>query len=85
MNRLGFDEEEIEKLIKILEENPNLDIISVYSHIFNVENEKETENQITKYDRVVSLFDKNKIKYRFKHIQASPLLFKYGKNTTMIL
>jgi|GEM_PF-233439 alanine racemase len=79
MNRLGFDGEEIEKLIKILEENPNLDIISVYSHIFNVENEKETENQITKYDRVVSLFDKNKIKYRFKHIQASPLLFKYGK------
>lgn len=79
MNRLGFDEEEIEKLIKILEENPNLDIISVYSHIFNVENEKETENQITKYDRVGSLFDKNKIKYRFKHIQASPLLFKYGK------
>ena len=79
MNRLGFDEEEIEKLIKILKENPNLDIISVYSHIFNVENEKETENQITKYDRIVSLFDKNKIKYRFKHIQASPLLFKYGK------
>ena len=79
MNRLGFDEEEIEKLIKILEENPNLDIISIYSHIFNVENEKETENQIIKYDRVVSLFDKNKIKYRFKHIQASPLLFKYGK------
>ena len=79
MNRLGFDGEEIEKLIKILEENPNLDIISVYSHIFNVENEKETENQTTKYDRVVSLFDKNKIKYRFKHIQASPLLFKYGK------
>ena len=79
MNRLGFDEEEIEKLIKILKENPNLDIISVYSHIFNVENEKETENQITKYDRVVSLFDKNKIEYRFKHIQASSLLFKYGK------
>ena len=79
MNRLGFDEEEIEKLIKILEENPNLDIISVYSHIFNVENEKETENQIIKYDRVVSLFDKNKIEYRFRHIQASPLLFKYGK------
>ena len=79
MNRLGFDEEEIEKLIKILKENPNLDIISVYSHIFNVENEKETENQIIKYDRVVSLFDKNKIEYRFRHIQASPLLFKYGK------
>lgn len=79
MNRLGFDEEEIEKLIKILEENPNLDIISVYSHIFNVENEKETENQITKYDKIVSLFDKNKIDYKFRHIQASPLLFKYGK------
>ena len=79
MNRLGFDEEEIEKLIKILKENPNLDIISVYSHIFNVENEKETENQITKYDKIVSLFDKNKIDYKFRHIQASPLLFKYGK------
>jgi len=45
----------------------------------NSENEEETEKQIAKYDRIVSIFDSSSIKYRFRHIQASPLLFKYRK------
>ena len=43
------------------------------------QDEEETEKQIAKYDRIVSIFDSNSIKYRFRHIQASPLLFKYRK------
>ena len=77
MNRLGFNENEIDKLTEILRGNPNLEIISVFSHISHAENKKETEEQIIKYDKMMSVFDKNSIKYKFKHIQASPLLFKY--------
>ena len=57
----------------------NIDIMSIYSHISNVGNEEETEKQIAKYERIVLIFDSNSIKYRFRHIQASPLLFKYRK------
>ena len=79
MNRLGFDEKETEKLIEKIKVIPNIDIMSIYSHISDVSNEEETEKQIAKYDRIVSIFDSNSIKYRFRHIQASPLLFKYRK------
>ena len=51
--------------------------MSIYSHISDVGNEKETEKQIARYERIVSIFDKNEVKYGVKHIQASPLLFKY--------
>ena len=77
MNRLGFDEKETEKLIEKIKVIPNIDIISIYSHISNVGNEKETEKQIARYEKIVSIFDKNEVKYGVKHIQASPLLFKY--------
>ena len=77
MNRLGFDEKETEKLIEKIKVIPNIDIMSIYSHISDVGNEKETEKQIARYERIVSIFDKNKVKYGVKHIQASPLLFKY--------
>ena len=77
MNRLGFDENETRKLIEKIKVISNIDIMSIYSHISDVGNEKETEKQIARYERIVSIFDKNEVKYGVKHIQASPLLFKY--------
>ena len=79
MNRHGFDETETEKLMEKIRFSSNIDIMSIYSHISDVANEEETEKQIAKYDRIVSIFDSSSIKYRFRHIQASPLLFKYRK------
>ena len=77
MNRLGFDENETRKLIEKIKVISNIDIMSIYSHISDVGNKKETEKQIARYERIVSIFDKNEVKYGVKHIQASPLLFKY--------
>lgn len=94
MNRLGFDENEILELIKIIKkyeidplnnESKNkvlknkIEIISIFSHISDAENQVETEKQVEKYERILRIFDENNIKYQYKHLQASPLLFKYGQ------
>lgn len=94
MNRLGFDENEILELIEIIKkyeidplnnESKNkvlknkIEIISIFSHISDAENQVETEKQVEKYERILKIFDENNIKYQYKHLQASPLLFKYGQ------
>ena len=85
MNRLGFNENEILELIEkikkheINSKNNRLEIISIFSHISDAENQIETEKQVEKYQNILKIFDENNIKYCYKHLQASPLLFKYGQ------
>lgn len=86
MNRLGFDENEILELVKIVKKyNLNnksknrLEIISIFSHISDSENQAETEKQVEKYQNILKIFDEKNMKYCYKHLQASPLLFKYGE------
>ena len=86
MNRLGFDKNEILELVKILKKyNLNnksknrLEIISIFSHISDVENQAETEKQVEKYEKILKIFSQNNVRYKYSHLQASPLLFKYGK------
>ena len=83
MNRLGFNGSEILELIEkikkyeINSKNNKLKIISIFSHISDAENQIETEKQVEKYENILKIFDKNNVKYQYKHLQASPLLFKY--------
>ena len=85
MNRLGFNESEILELIEkikkyeINSKNNKLEIISIFSHISDAENQLETEKQVEKYENILKIFDKNNVKYQYKHLQASPLLFKCGE------
>ena len=85
MNRLGFNESEILELIETIKKyemnskNNKLEIISIFSHISDAENQIETEKQVEKYENILKIFDKNNVKYQYKHLQASPLLFKYGE------
>lgn len=86
MNRLGFDENEILELVEIIKKyNLNnksknrLEIISIFSHISDAENQDETEKQVEKYEKILKIFSRNNVRYKYSHLQASPLLFKYGK------
>ena len=88
MNRLGFDENEVFEIIKEIKKiNSNflkdkkfkLEIISIFSHISEAENKTETEKQVKKFEKILKIFDDNEIKYKYRHLQASPLLFKYEK------
>lgn len=88
MNRLGFDENEVFEIIKEIKKINSeflknkkfkLKIISIFSHISEAENETETEKQVKKFEKILKIFDDNKIKYKYRHLQASPLLFKYEK------
>lgn len=83
MNRLGFDFEEITILSKKLEKLQKYDIKfeikSIYSHIAHIENEKDVTKQVELYEKILKKLTENGIKYKFRHLQASPLLFKYDK------
>ena len=86
MNRLGFDENEILELVEIIKKyNLNnksknrLEIISIFSHISDAENQDETEKQVEKYEKILKIFSQNNVRCKYSHLQASPLLFKYGK------
>ena len=65
--------------VKTVENRGKLEIVSIFSHISDSENLEKTEAQVKKYEEFLKIFQKMGIDYRYTHLQASPLLFKYGK------
>nr|WP_315044864.1 alanine racemase [uncultured Leptotrichia sp.] len=65
--------------VKTVEKIGKLEIVSIFSHISDSENLEKTEEQVKKYEEFLKIFQKLGIDYRYTHLQASPLLFKYGK------
>lgn len=63
--------------IKTVEKIGKLEIVSIFSHISDSENLEKTEVQVKKYEEFLKIFQKMGIDYRYTHLQASPLLFKY--------
>lgn len=64
--------------VKTVEKIGKLEIVSIFSHISDSENLEKTEAQVKKYEEFLKIFQKMGIDYRYTHLQASPLLFKYG-------
>ncbi|QUB96718.1 alanine racemase [Leptotrichia sp. oral taxon 221] len=65
--------------VKTVENRGKLEIVSIFSHISDSENLEKTEAQVKKYEEFLKIFQNMGIDYRYTHLQASPLLFKYGK------
>ena len=63
--------------VKTVENRGKLEIVSIFSHISDSENLEKTEAQVKKYEEFLRIFQKMGIDYRYTHLQASPLLFKY--------
>lgn len=64
--------------VKTVEKIGKLEIVSIFSHISDSENLEKTEAQVKKYEEFLKIFQKMGIDCRYTHLQASPLLFKYG-------
>jgi Alr-MurF fusion protein len=55
MHRLGFQEEEIQELIQLLKENPQIEVASVFSHLSAADSPNDddfTKNQISMFSTV---------------------------------
>ena len=65
--------------VKTVENRGKLEIVSIFSHISDSENLEKTETQVKKYEEFLKIFQNMGIDCRYTHLQASPLLFKYGK------
>jgi alanine racemase len=60
MHRLGFDEEEIEKMVQMIKSCSQLKIASVFTHLAAAEDSNEdlfTQNQIQKFERICKKID----------------------------
>ena len=64
--------------VKTVEKIGKLEIVSIFSHISDSENFEKTEAQVKKYEEFLKIFQNMGIDCRYTHLQASPLLFKYG-------
>ena len=67
LNRLGFSLLDLEILKKF-----NLNIVAIYSHIADVENEMRTKDQINIFNKAIDI-----LKPKKAHLLASPGLFKF--------
>ena len=65
--------------VKTVENIGKLEIVSIFSHISDSENFEKTEAQVKKYEEFLKIFQNMGIDCKYTHLQASPLLFKYGK------
>ncbi len=78
MHRLGFMEDELPKLIKLLKRNPQITIASIFSHLSSSENAQEenyTKNQINLFDSLYQVLE--------SHLNYSPI--KHILNTAGII
>ena len=65
--------------VKTVEKIGKLEIVSIFSHISDSENFEKTEAQVKKNEEILKIFQNMGIDCRYTHLQASPVLFKYGK------
>ncbi len=76
MNRLGFDEKDIEELTEIIKNN-NLVVEGIYSHFSHIENKDFTEKQYLNFINICSKIEKSIGKKLIKHISNSGATMKY--------
>ncbi len=80
MNRLGFEIEDAQKIVAIINSQPEVKLASIYSHLADADNEKSktfTINQISKFEQACEVFIKN-ISYPFiRHILNSEATQKF--------
>jgi len=80
MNRLGFEVDEIDRMLEIIHAQPEVKIQSVYSHLADADNRRDkrfTEHQLTKFGSVVKKL-KQELSYSFDaHILNSSGISNY--------
>lgn len=75
MGRLGFQEEELDGVIKILRTN-KVEATGFYSHLPMADNDEVTEEQIKKFQRMLEKFQEYQ-KVRYVHLYSSLAALKY--------
>ncbi len=74
MNRLGFCVDELDKVKEIIYKNNKLDLVGIYSHIYDIESKSDLDNQKFVFDKAIALFPQKLI----THLFASGGIFVEG-------
>ncbi len=81
MHRLGFEPDEVQEVVRLLREQKNIHVLSVFSHLSSSDNAQDdafTNNQITKFTQIIT-FLKEHISYPFlTHISNSSAIERFS-------
>jgi alanine racemase len=83
MGRLGFQQEEILPLIKLIKGQSSLKILGVYSHYPKANDASYSIKQCTQFKKIINLFEKEGLHIKWRHIDNSEgiILFNNGDFT----
>jgi alanine racemase len=73
MHRQGILPDEIEKAIKIIQQNEHINLEGICSHLADADNENEsfTQFQINQWKKTVQIFKQNFVTIKFFHLSAT--------------
>lgn len=83
MNRSGLNADEIETAVAIIKNNDNfIHLAGFCTHLAGAEsvsNHLRIQNQLKKYQKLLSILEKNQLKPEYKHVANSAAAFVYPK------
>ncbi len=83
MHRLGFEEQDIEQLLEILKQNPEIKVASIFSHLVGADESEHNDfshSQIEKFDRM-----SKKIMQTLDYRNAEPQVVRHICNSAGII
>ena len=79
MTRLGFDIDEIEGLVSLLNELSNIEVHGVYSHFSQADSSEEfTKKQIQLFDKAIQMLKNGGINPKYIHLCNSAGILRYN-------
>ena len=84
MNRFGFETNQKEKIIKYLNQNKNINVKTICSHLSDSTNESFTKNQINNFDFVCDYFIKNYHSKIERHLFNSNATINYKNKYELV-
>jgi Alr-MurF fusion protein len=80
MHRLGFEEEEVDEVAGVLKQNPNLEVISVFTHLAGTDEQKHdifSRQQVEAYQRMYVKLANIEGRNPLRHVLNSPGILRF--------
>tara|TARA_B100000123_G_scaffold49446_1_gene33302 strand:+ start:671 stop:1735 length:1065 start_codon:yes stop_codon:yes gene_type:complete len=84
MNRFGFETNQKEKVINFLNQNKNINVKTICSHLADSTNEPFTKNQMNNFDFICDYFMKNYHSKIERHLFNSKATIKYKNKYELV-
>lgn len=82
MHRLGFEKEDLDQIVNILKDRPNINVVSIFSHLAGADNhslDSFTKKQIEEFEKIYLEFERKTKLNPIKHLSNSAGIYRFPK------